>query len=135
MTTVKCDETMAVILEDIWKLTCWGCQDVGHSLFTCPYLTPAQRIFFAYRHFRHQAESNPVVAKFYMKKAVHSAVTGSNPGLNPHPKSRASSQSPSFAKPYLRPVNYVTDFQPNPYFDDSSEETLTWKKEKERKTL
>lgn len=61
----QADEVIAVVPEDIWNLACRGCRDPGDSLFKCSYLTTVHRIVFAYRYFRHHAEANPLVAKWY----------------------------------------------------------------------
>lgn len=44
VTISLCDEAMDVVTEDIWNHACWRCCDHGHSLFTCPYPTTAQRL-------------------------------------------------------------------------------------------
>lgn len=64
LTTKQCNEAMDVVPEeDIWNLSCWGCRDTGHSMFTCPYIMRVHRIFFAYLYLRRHAEANPLVAK------------------------------------------------------------------------
>lgn len=69
--TEQCNESMAVVTEDIWKLGCWGCRDLGRLLFKCPYLTTVQRTGFLYNCFIYHAEANAIVAKRYMEKAQH----------------------------------------------------------------
>ena len=39
---------LSAIPSDYWTLSYWTCREAGHSAFTCPSLTLAQRIFFAY---------------------------------------------------------------------------------------
>lgn len=51
-----------VIPSDYWIKSCWTCRDKGHSTFTCPFLTPTQRIFFAFRYYHFQIAENPHVA-------------------------------------------------------------------------
>ena len=41
-------QALSAIPSDYWTLQCWTCREAGHSAFTCPTLTLAQRIFFAY---------------------------------------------------------------------------------------
>ena len=119
---------MAVVPEDTWNLACWGCRDPGHSLFTYPYLTTAQRIFFAYRYFRHHAEANPLVAKWYLEKAKHRAGDGPNPGRKPRPKSPARTGGQPHAPPVPTPVNAIADLQPESDAEDTSEDDGTPKK-------
>lgn len=33
--TEQCNEAMDVVPEDIWNLSCLGCRDPGHFIFTC----------------------------------------------------------------------------------------------------
>lgn len=57
LTKQQCDQAMVVVLEDIWNLACWGYRDPSHSLFTCPYLTTVQLIFFSYCYFCHHMQA------------------------------------------------------------------------------
>ena len=45
-------QALSAIPSDYWTLQCWTCREAGHSAFTCPTLTLAQRIFFAYCYCR-----------------------------------------------------------------------------------
>ena len=55
----------SVIPSDAWQLSCWGCRDPGHSLFTCPSLTEDQRLFFAYKYYLYKVQESPSLAHFY----------------------------------------------------------------------
>jgi len=55
---------ITVVPGDYWQRSCWTCRDEGHSTFTCPYLDPTQRLYFAYRYYLYQIEANPAIAKF-----------------------------------------------------------------------
>lgn len=52
-------EAMAVILNDLCNLACSGFRMGRYSLFTCPNLNEARRVFFSYRYFRHLGKENP----------------------------------------------------------------------------
>ena len=38
---------------------CWLCRTYGHAMDACPFLSPEQRIFKAYRNYRYQMEIHP----------------------------------------------------------------------------
>ena len=38
---------------------CWLCRTYGHAMYACPFLSPEQRIFTAYRNYRYQMERRP----------------------------------------------------------------------------
>lgn len=128
LTKQQCDEAMAVFPEDIWNLACWGCRDPGHSLFTCPFLTTAQRIFFAYRYVRHHVVVNQLVAKWYMEKDTYCAGTAPSTGCKPRSKSPVRSQCPTRSQSNIRPVNFVNEIQPDSDFGDNLEEDTVQKK-------
>ena len=43
---------------DQWYV-CWGCRDVGHALYRCPYLSLRQQLYFALQNYRYQREAYP----------------------------------------------------------------------------
>ena len=38
---------------------CWMCRTYGHAMYACPFLSPEQRQFTAYRNYRYQMETRP----------------------------------------------------------------------------
>ena len=58
----------SVIPNDYWTLSCWSCREDGHSTFTCPRLTPDQRIFFAYKYYLFHVKSNPRQAEYFRQR-------------------------------------------------------------------
>ena len=44
LTEVQTSRAFSVVPSDYWPLNCWTCRDCGHSTFTCPKLTPNQRM-------------------------------------------------------------------------------------------
>lgn len=64
LTDAQIRQAVTVVPGDYWQLSCWTCRDGGHSTFTCPFLQPTQRLYFAYRYYLHQIEANPDMAKF-----------------------------------------------------------------------
>ena len=38
---------------------CWLCRTYGHAMYACPFLSPEQRMFTAYRNYRYQIETRP----------------------------------------------------------------------------
>ena len=38
---------------------CWLCRTYGHAMYACPFLSPEQRMFTAYRNYRYQMETRP----------------------------------------------------------------------------
>ena len=59
LTKEQMESALSVIPADYWNLSCWSCREGGHSTFTCPHLTWSQRIYFAYKCYLHQIETNP----------------------------------------------------------------------------
>lgn len=57
-----------MIPADYWNLNCWTFRQDGHSIFSCPYLTAEQRLYFAYKYYLHQVKANPQVAKYLEEK-------------------------------------------------------------------
>ena len=53
---------------DYWQLNCWTCHECGHSTFTCPTLTPTQRIYFAYQYYLDQVRTCPSMETFLAEK-------------------------------------------------------------------
>lgn len=75
-----------------------------------------------YLYFRHHAEDNPIVSKWYMEKEAHPADTGPSPGCKPRPKFPLRSKGPAPDKPDHRLVHYMNEVQPDSDSEDSSEE-------------
>ena len=61
-------QAFSVVPSDYCQLNCFTCRDCGHSTFTCPTLTPNQRMYFAYRYYLDQIEGNPTMAQFLEQK-------------------------------------------------------------------
>ena len=61
---------MQVVPEDFWSLSCWACRDDGHGMYRCPYLSPAQRLYFAYRYYLYQVQKQPHMRQFLHDRAV-----------------------------------------------------------------
>ena len=83
LTEKQVAQAMSAIPADYWTLSCWTCRESGHSAFTCPSLTIAQRIFFAYCYYRYQVASNPRMADWFQMRADHRAGKASEPGPKP----------------------------------------------------
>ena len=46
-------------LTDGSAYVCWLCRTYGHVMYACPFLSPEQRMFTAYRNYRYQMETRP----------------------------------------------------------------------------
>lgn len=55
---------VSVIPQDYWGLNCWTCRVPGHTTFTCPNLSAAQRVYFAYMYYMYQTEQTPHMKEF-----------------------------------------------------------------------
>ena len=73
----------SAIPNDYWQLNCWSCRDQGHSTFTCPFLSPAQRVYFAYKYYLYQIKSNPNMRNWYQQKSEAMRRLGPDPGPRP----------------------------------------------------
>ena len=51
-----------------WHI-CWLCREAGHTLYSCTYLTPEQRLYAAYQNFRYQCETRPNMRNLLEQKA------------------------------------------------------------------
>ena len=49
LTEEQTKQACYVVPSDYWRLSCWTWRDGGHSTFTCPTLTPNQRMYFTNR--------------------------------------------------------------------------------------
>ena len=58
------EQAMQVVPEDYWGLNCWACRTDGHSMYKCPLLLPAQRLYFAYRYYLHQIQANSQMKEY-----------------------------------------------------------------------
>ena len=58
------EQAMQVIPDEYWDLNCWVCRTDGHSMYKCPLLLPAQRLYFAYRYYLYQIQANPRMKDF-----------------------------------------------------------------------
>ena len=38
---------------------CWLCRTYGHTMYACPFLSPEQQMFTAYKNYRYQMEARP----------------------------------------------------------------------------
>ena len=61
-------KTFSVIPTDYWQLNCWTCRECGHSTFTCPTLTPEQRMYYAHQYYLDKVRTNPTMASFLAQK-------------------------------------------------------------------
>ena len=61
-------KAFSVIPNDYWQLHCWTCRESGHSTFTCPTLTPTQRMYFAYEYYLDQVRTKPSMETFLAEK-------------------------------------------------------------------
>jgi len=68
LTQAQKDLAMQVIPRDFWNLDCRTCRQDGHTTFTCPYLTPEQRMYCAYQYYLYQVEANPRMADYYRQR-------------------------------------------------------------------
>ena len=68
LTEEQTRQAFCVVPPDYWQLKCWTCRDCGHATFTCPTLTPNQRMYFAYRYYLDQIKGNPTMAQFLEQK-------------------------------------------------------------------
>ena len=57
-----------MIPADYWSLNCWTCKTDVHTTFTCPSLTPAQRLYFAYCYFVYQCKEHPTMRSWLHQK-------------------------------------------------------------------
>ena len=49
---------------------CWLCRTYGHAMYACPFLSPEQRMFTAYRNYRYQMETRPGRINFSGRRSV-----------------------------------------------------------------
>ena len=61
-------KAFSIIPNDYWQLNCRTCPECGHSTFTCPTLTPMQRMYFAYQYYLDQVHTNPSMETFLAEK-------------------------------------------------------------------
>ena len=64
LTPEQIQQALQVVPDDYWAINCWVCRDDGHTMFRCPFLLPAQRIYFAYRYYMWQVQQQPHMRKF-----------------------------------------------------------------------
>ena len=64
LTKQRTRQASSVVPSDYWQLNCRMCRDCVHSNFTCPTLTPSQRMYFAYRYYLDQIKGNRTMAQF-----------------------------------------------------------------------
>ena len=63
-------KAFSVIPTDYWQLNCWKCRGCGHSTFTCPTLTPEQRMYYAHQYYLDQVRTNPTMPSFLAQKTL-----------------------------------------------------------------
>ena len=68
ITAEQLQKALSVIPTDYWSLNCWTCREEGHTTFTCPFLSWAQRLYFAYRYYLHQIQANPQMASYLAQR-------------------------------------------------------------------
>ena len=71
--TLKTDQialAMQVVPEEYWTINCCVCRDNGQSMYRCPFLVPAQRLYFAYRYYLWQVQQQPHMRKFLADRAA-----------------------------------------------------------------
>ena len=114
----------SVIPNDYWQLNCWACRECRHSTFTCPTLTPTQRIYFAYQYYLDQVRTNPSMETFLAEKTkrridlARERREGTDPRTDQrknashdrktpttHPKSILTNPNPRFERPQQRNTN------------------------------
>ena len=61
-------KAFSVIPTDYWQLNCWTCRECGQSTFTCPTLTPEQRMYYAHQYYLDKVCTNPTKASFLAQK-------------------------------------------------------------------
>ena len=117
-------KAFSIIPNDYWQLNCWTCRECGHSTFTCPTLTPTQRMYFAYQYYLDQVRTNPSTETFLAEKTqrridvarerregtrtrtdqrsnvMHDRITPTT-----HPKSILTNPHPRFERPPQRKAN------------------------------
>ena len=76
-------QALSAIPSDYWTLQCWTCREAGHSAFTCPSLTLAQRVFFAYCYYRYQVAANPRIADWFQEREAFRKGQGTELGPKP----------------------------------------------------
>ena len=91
ITAEQLQHALSIIPTDYWSLNCWTCRESGHTTFTCPYLTWAQRLYFAYRYYLHQIEAKPQLSQYYADRE-RTRQTGGNQGQRPRSPGRQGGQ-------------------------------------------
>ena len=99
-----CD-AITVIPAEYWSLHCWTCKTDWHTTFTCPSLTPAQRLYFVYCYFVYQCEGHPTMRAWLHQKhekrvARIQEQVGSNAQAQPSRDARSPQRPPV---PWYRP--------------------------------
>ena len=61
-------DALSVIPTDYWGLNRWTCKNAGHSTFTCPTLTPDQRIYYAYCYFLYKCKDKPTAPEWLRQR-------------------------------------------------------------------
>ena len=61
-------KAISVIRTDYWQFNCCTCRECGHSTFTCPTLTPEQRMYYAHQYYLDRVRTNPTMASFLAQK-------------------------------------------------------------------
>ena len=126
-------KAFSVIPNDYWRLNCWTCRECGHSTFTCPTLTPTQRMYFAYQYDLNRVRTNLSMETFLAEKTqrridlIRERREGTRTRTNQrnnvaydrrtpttHPKSILSNPNPRSEKPTPRNVN---GYNRNNYYD------------------
>ena len=119
MSPREVEQAMQVVPEDYWGLNCWACRTDGHSMYKCPLLLPAQRLYFAYRYYLHQIQANSQMREYLadrmrMRRERREQVTDGT--LPPSGKTRYPMRNPQSSRGY--DMSYQGDGQRRNNFRD-----------------
>lgn len=83
LTPDQVEQAMAAIPTEFWYMQCRICYNAGHSMYTCPMLTVAQRVYFAYRYYLHQVGMSASLSEWLQQKRLAMKGQGPYPGRRP----------------------------------------------------
>ena len=72
---------MQVVPLVYWNINRWVCRSDGHAIYRCPFLTAAQRLYFAYRYYLYQLQKKPHMQQYLHDRAVARAQSQQQPGV------------------------------------------------------
>ena len=73
LTSEQVAMAQSIIPMDSLTYICWLCRHGGHTLYTCPFLTNAQRLYAAYQNYLYQLETRPHMRNLLEQKAAEQA--------------------------------------------------------------